>query len=396
MKDETEQIEYPLPDLTSPEKDPSYSAVLEWMKGTKGRRVTFDFWARGNYMRRLLLNRARNVEPVLVRVDDPRQMAWAYKRLALLGIPVEFIYAGKCKKAKVFHLCPWDITIDAGWGYISALGSKTRIADRDYFPIIGNAKLMPEEILDWVVEEAADEFLAGQVFVSPAELIGIDPKATPVGLAQHSELSGGTPVTEAHTAQAIMELSIPFIDKLRLADYRKLLRDHADHLQPFRKTFADYVATRGQSEEKAKESLRHLCAEVQELTKSDTHVRFRDVVGALGGILGLTSAIVGAASGEMTAVMAASGAVMSSAKSAFAVHEQLRQKSRETEKKVRASPHALFWKLGMTRPEAFAPARQIQLGAAPRQTTSEFNANAAYHWLCPPSPGLQHLAVKTT
>ncbi|MCX7009098.1 MAG: hypothetical protein NTY53_17930, partial [Kiritimatiellaeota bacterium] len=129
------EIQYPMPDLNTPVEEPSYSVVLEWMKGTKGRRVSFDFWARGNYMRRLLRNRAKNVVPVLVRIEDPREMTWAYKRLALLDIPVEFVYAGKCTKAKVLHLCPSDITFDSGWGYISALGSQTRINGRSFFPI---------------------------------------------------------------------------------------------------------------------------------------------------------------------------------------------------------------------------------------------------------------------
>jgi hypothetical protein len=322
-------------------------------------------------------------------------MAWAYKRLALLDIPVEFVFCGKCAKARVLHLCPSDITFDAGWGYITGLGSQTKIGGRSFFLILGDAKLMPESILDWVVDEAPDEFLAGRVFVSPAELIGIDPKAPPAELIQHTEISGGTPVTDtALAAKAIMELRIPFIDKLSLNDYRKLMNDHGDHLQSFRKTFSAYVGARGESEDKAKELLRHLCVEVEELIESDAHVRFRDVVGALGGILGLTSAIVGAVSGEMTAIMAASGAVMTGAKSAFDVHEHLRQKSQEVEKKVQKSPHALFWRLGMTRPEKFRSVRQVQLGAAPKQSASDFNANSYYHWLCPASAGVLHAAVR--
>ncbi|MDP2895083.1 MAG: hypothetical protein Q8Q12_00820 [bacterium] len=390
-----DEIRYPLPDIDIPDEEPSYGAVLDWMRVTKGRSVSFDFWARGNYTRRLLRNRAKEISPLLVRVENVGEMRWAYRRLALVGSSLEFIYAGKCEKAKVLHLCPFDMKFDAGWGYMGALGSQCEIAGRRFFPITGHAKLMPEAVLDWLVDEAAEEFLIGGVFVAPAELIGIDPGAAPAELTKHTELVGGSSLTEGPSdACAIMEMKIPFIDRLSPGDFRNLINDSADQLASFRQAFHEYVCARDQGAEKAKEVLRHLCAEIDELMKSDKHIPFRKVVGAAGGLLSLTAAVVCAVSGEMSALLGAAGALMTGAKSAADVHQYLRGRSREAHARVSASPYAMFWKLGMTSPMRFKAAKRVRVGRPARQSSSAFNPNAHYHWLCPPTPGIVFPAVR--
>lgn len=386
---------YPLPDVSGPLESPSYSTVLDWMKITKGRHVSFDFWARGNYTRRLLLNRANNVTPLLVRVKNLAELRWAYKRLVLLDLPVDFIYAGNCKKGKVLHLCPSDILFDAGWGYIGALGSETNISGRPFFPIIGHAKLMPEAILDWLVNEAAEEFLAGNLFVAPAELIGLDSKAPPSEMAKHSDLSGGIPVVETFSdAKALMELNIPYIDKLSPSNFRKLISDYADHLVSFRKAFHEFVIAREQSEENGKQALLKLRFEIDELTKSDKNILFRQIISSLGGVFCLTASVAGALSGELLAGLAASGSVLNAIKNAADVHQYLRDKTRDKNHKINASPYAMFWKLGMTKPSNFKPARQVLLGDAPKQSSSDFNENSDFHWLCPPTNGMGFLAFE--
>ena len=91
-----------------------------------------------------------------------------HRRLAPFGSPVEYIYAGNLDKDWVKHMLPLDIELDAGWGYMAFMGTVFRSPEgRRCVAMLGHARLMPEAILDWVVEEAAEEFESGQAFVSP-------------------------------------------------------------------------------------------------------------------------------------------------------------------------------------------------------------------------------------
>jgi hypothetical protein len=396
MNKEDGQKEYPFFDIDGPIQAPTYSLAIDWMKNTRGRRVSFDIWARGNYTRRILHNRAKKVFPLLVRVENTKEMSWAYKRLALLDIPIEFIYAGHCEKAKVLHHYPSDISIDAGWGYVAALGPPLfQHQGREYFSVIGNAKLMPEEIIDWVVDEVAQEFMQGKVFVAPAELVGLDKKASFKELSKHSVLTGGSTITEGSSeSKTILELGIPFIDNLKLADFNKFINDYADHLVSFRKAFHDYVAAKNISEAKGKELLKQLKYEIEDLLKSDSHIPFKNMIGVIGGILGLTAASIAATTGEISSVLALSGAALSSMKGAADAHQYIRDKLRNKDKRMNESPYAVFWKLGMTKPNKFKPERKIYYGPAPKQTPADFNENSYYHWLCPPTVGMGILAFK--
>lgn len=143
---------------------------------------------------------------------------------------------------KVLHLCPDDIIHDAGWGYIAALGSKTKIGGRDWFPIIGYVHMMTESVLDWLVEEASEDFIEGKVFVAPAELIGIDPRGINKGLNALSGVTGGMPIaSDYRVAKAAMELDIPFLDNMNSSDFRKFINDYSNELIRFQIAFKKVV-----------------------------------------------------------------------------------------------------------------------------------------------------------
>jgi hypothetical protein len=92
-------------DLYQEVSEPSYEGVMDWMRSSGGRSVIFDFWARGNYTRRLIFQRNKGIQPLLVKVSYVDEMRWAYRRLALLGLPVEFIYSGDIPEtSKVVHV----------------------------------------------------------------------------------------------------------------------------------------------------------------------------------------------------------------------------------------------------------------------------------------------------
>ncbi len=386
---------YPLPDINTPVEAPSYAAVMDWMKATNGRHVTYDFWARGNYMRRLLYNRSNNIAPLLIQVENEKQMIWAYKRLALLGLPLEFVFAGQCNKGAVFHLCPWDLNVDSGWGYIAALGSKANINGRDYFPIIGHAKLMPEEIIDLIVDDLSEEFVNGSVFIAPAELIGLKSKALRTEIQKYSLLTGGMPILKDDVdIKSIIEIGIPFIDKLSIPDFRKLINDYGDHLVDFRSIFHKFSNARNIGEEEGYQVLRSLQMEIERLLKSDIHIPFRNIISVLGGVLCFGAATIAAASGDTSSVIAFAGAALGGINGACNIHQYLRERIQAKDKKIGASPYAMFWKLGLAKHDRAKTINRAFLGPPPKQSPSEFNDNVDYHWLCPPTSGMLFLAFE--
>ena len=43
-------------DLAAAAPAPTYRFVLDWMQRVPGRAISFDYWARGNYLRRVIHN----------------------------------------------------------------------------------------------------------------------------------------------------------------------------------------------------------------------------------------------------------------------------------------------------------------------------------------------------
>jgi len=141
--------------LSDPVEAPSYDKVLNWMLAISGRAASFDIWARGNFTRRLIYNRQNGIQPIMVAAETVDQMRWAHRRLSLVGYPVDFIYTGRLSAPqKILHLHPYDGVHDSGWGYIGATGTVTSINEQRWFPITGTSRLMPEKIMDWVLNEA--------------------------------------------------------------------------------------------------------------------------------------------------------------------------------------------------------------------------------------------------
>ena len=104
-----------LPKLTLEVTEPSYRAVLKWMQTGDLPNISYDCWSRGNYTRRLLWQRLNRIAPLNVAVTSVEDIRWAYPRLALLGVPIDFVYTGPLHASgRVLHLYPWNMTYDAG------------------------------------------------------------------------------------------------------------------------------------------------------------------------------------------------------------------------------------------------------------------------------------------
>ncbi|MEK6408904.1 MAG: hypothetical protein AABN34_18430 [Acidobacteriota bacterium] len=381
-------------DLFQEVSQPSYEGVIDWMRSCAGgRNIAFDFWARGNYTRRLIYQRNQGVEPLLVRVSYLDEIRWAYRRLALLGLPVEFIYCGSVTKAgKVLHLSSIaeDMVWDSGWGYIATMWEKQGI----WAMLIGHARLMPETLLDWLVEETSEDFANGKVFVAPAELIGIHPQEVPEGFNKLAGLTRGVPmISNYEIAKAAMELDIPFLDKMSSLAFGKFLSDYEGELVHFQRAFKNLITARAKSEDKLKDCLDELKHEIAELTKAAKHQGIRNSVAKLGGILTtFTISYTVAVNTQPSSISRLIGGagIAAATKALLDLYTQ----STEREKNLVDNPYFILWKLGVSRPSEVKTRSKVDIVKAPKLSPEQFDLRSAHHWLCPPTNGVGFLVVK--
>lgn len=378
-------------DLFAHVERPSYEAVLDWMKAAEGPHVSFDFWARGNFTRRLIYHRKLGLSPLLVKIRNVDEMRWAFRRLALFDVAVDFVYCGPlARPGSVLHLCPWDTPLNAGWGYIAALGSKATIKGREWFPVLGSARLMPQSVVDWLIDEAAAEFLNGKVFLAPAELIGIDPLGSPEGLSHLAIVADGPAfTTDFSIARAAVNIDLPFLDRMAPDQFHVFLADHGDALvdlrRAFRKLFAGGVASEAEFAA-CVEEIRH---EVNELTEARKSERVRGALTMLGGTFGIVTVSISLGLalqepriGQVVAASAAAGQVL----------VDLIRQAREKASPGKSNPYTVLWKLGMA-PATKRGGPSRDLVRDPTLPSSDFDPTRPYHWLCPPTWGLLYPSV---
>jgi hypothetical protein len=373
--------------LGEPVAAPLYENAVELVAGSQGRAVLFDFWARGNYARRLLHQRQQGIHPLLVRVTSVDEMRWAHRRLALLGLPVEFIYCGGlAAPSRVVHVdyLPNGHRWDAGWGYVA---TQWKAHGRYCAMLMGTARLMDEPLIDWLVDEVRGDFCDGNVFVAPAELVGIDPGATD-GLDSLASVVGGATVESVvKSGTSFLELDIPFLDQLNPRAFRRFVRQHDAELARFRHAFRRLVTGQPKDGVEARDWIGELRSEVAELTLSDKYHRLRQTVLAAGGVLGIVTATANALSGGSTPVTAVG------AGAAGAALLELWKASVESRKARWASPFSVCWNLGIQRPSQVRRAAKVRVATMP-VLPPDLNPSYAHHWLCPPTLGVLFAAVR--
>lgn len=367
---------------------PLYENAINLMRGSKGRAGLFDFWARGNYTRRLLYLRQHNVHPLLVRVSNADEMRWAHRRLSLVGAPIDFVYvgplAGPTKCVHVLSL-PHDHMWDAGWGYIA---TQWKAKGKYAAMLIGTARLMPEQVLDWLTIEAEGDFREGNIFVAPSELIGIDPGASDA-LAPVAAIAGGATL-EPQFAPAIaaLELDIPFLDKLSPRAYKRFVRDHESDLIRFRHAFGRLVTESARDQEQLRDWIAEVRAEVADMTLSDKFSRLRREIVSAGGVLGVLTACAGAFVAASTPILAVG------AGAAGAALIDLWKQSLERRAARSSSRLSLLWNLGIQRGSLVRRARRVHVAPVPPQQRGDAQPPISHHWLCPPTNGVLFAGVK--
>ncbi|HEV7667726.1 MAG TPA: hypothetical protein VGS22_04320 [Thermoanaerobaculia bacterium] len=368
---------------------PSYHACLSWMRDLPEElAITFDCWARGNFVRRLLHGRHQGVHPIFVAVTSPAEMRWVYRRLALTGVPVDLIYHGPLSPARwVEHWLPLDIDIDCAWGYIGFFGTiVANQSGRRFVPTLGYASLMPEDVPRFILDEAPKAFAAGNVFVAPAPQIGFSRQPRSRELGALADLSlGAAALASLDAAMAVLDFELPLVDGMTPADFESLLVDHQDELREFQVAFKALATGYHLTPQHVQESRARVSAAVDELVKSAQHARLRLFISKCRGSLTTFPMAMGmlAAAGALYGHDPFAGAAAVGA-SAKALHDLWKQAAAEGT--TLRSPCRLLLRLGVS---------DAQFGARPTFNSgveSVAPRGAAYgasHWLCPPTGGLR-------
>jgi len=106
--------------------EPRYQTLTSWWDAwPEARPAHLDFWARGNYTRRLLYRARAARSSLLVRVAFLDELESAVKRLALLDNEVDFVWCGRTSGEQLVIL-PQDVDYEdsGGWGYAACSGGE--------------------------------------------------------------------------------------------------------------------------------------------------------------------------------------------------------------------------------------------------------------------------------
>ena len=137
---------------------PNYSTLLHWWDAwPEARPELLDFWARGNYTRRLLSRSKTNRSACIVRVEYVDEMEAALKRLALLDIDIDFAWCGRTTQPQLV-MVPQDAEYEdsGGWGYLAAAGdcfSERRCGKEWALPLAGLHYCLTPSLIGWLKKQ---------------------------------------------------------------------------------------------------------------------------------------------------------------------------------------------------------------------------------------------------
>jgi hypothetical protein len=316
-------------------------------------------------------------------------MRWAYRRLALLGLAVDFIYTGKITKPqKLLHAMALgeEDVFDSGWGYIG-MPTDHLIEEKKLLWLIGAARLMPANILQWLSEEAGNRFLRGEVFVAPAELIGISRISGDYGIDVMSDLLHGAGLTEIEqVSDALFNIDLPFIEGMSPSDFEKLLEDEKDSLIDFRSAFYEITKSYRSSEAETLAALDRLKNEISAINRSARTERLRTLVQRCKGRFSIFDVGIGALAAAGAAFNADPFAGIAVVVGAAKILRDLWKESSKTIPDLRSKPLRLLWKLGAKVERSHT--RHIK-SVLPKTKIEPAKEIDPYHWLCPPTPGIE-------
>lgn len=387
--------------LDSKLEKPSYEQFLNWAKDADSKSLALDIWARGNYLRYIFSHRKNETPPVIVPFRFLDELRCYYRRLALMGLSAHFVYTGDLepqRKCLTIHPAD-DYLIDAGAGWIAALGSKYRTRGRNWFPITGYSRRMPEVFAEWLISEAAEDFAQGSVFVSPAELIGIPKAYLDEGISMAAEVSESTSLTpQLAGAETIINLEIPYIDEMDQKTFSKILEDNDHRLARFRLAIKKLVKPKDGAD--FGDVIEELKDEVAQIRLSDSTLGMRQSIAKFGGVfttfsVGL-SAFGGAVGRSLSSLETIGPAVAGAATAGgVAAFIDIWKQSKERNFKRREGKYSILWDLGVKKPSDLKKSRSIvEIRALTKFEPALLTDSFDCHWLCEPA-GMKFLAVRS-
>lgn len=376
-----------------PVTPPNYETLSGWWDTwSQGRPELLDFWARGNFTRRLLDRKANRRAGCIVRVQYIDEMDLALRRLALLGIEVDFAWAGPVSPPELV-MAPQHIAYEdaGGWGYSTCSGDEIDDGSGkwEWCPTFGFASLLPDTVTDWMATDAADFFKAGQMMVYPMENIGL--RETPAQESDEHLGALGNSISISRTAslaKVLFELDLPVLEGMPLRDTYAFCEDNGDSLARLRVALAKLVGEGSSTidDEKLGTVVAEIRDAVAEFRLSDSSLSARKTLTALGASISTFGITVGLQLG-LAAGTAAIGSVAAAMATLALWHRNI-----EAEGGLKTKPYYAIWKLqGNDRRKAQWRARTGPWSVIDKMkslhATPPVERLPPYHWLTKPTPG---------
>jgi len=372
-----------IPEIVDP---PDYGTLLSWWDAwPETRTAHLDFWARGNFSRRLISRKRSNRSACLVRVEFLDEMESALKRLALLDMDIDFAWVGDMSPSQLV-IVPQaaDYEDTGGWNYSACGGSSfnDHRGGKEWVPSMAWAELLPDMIPDWLCEQASGFFREGKLMVAPASHIGL--RKSPGGNVEETiqKMSNGLSIMgEQAKIKTVFQIELPYIDGMSIQDIYKFQQDHKDSLTLFQGALRKIIQnSNSDSEEQlTRELVTQINEGVAELRLSDSTLRERKLLTTLGATLGTYLVTFGIKLGVNPGV-----AAIGSIGAAIASLTQMSQVL-ESRGQMRKNPFYAIWNLQKGNGPRNQFRRQPSFGyPIPNKKKKD---DGSFHWMYPPTPG---------
>jgi hypothetical protein len=383
MNESNREIE--LPEFIPP---PTYSMLVDWWDAwPEAKPAHLDFWARGNFIRRLLSRRGSQRAACIVRVEYLDEIEAALKRLALLDLEVDFAWHGGVSQPQLV-IVPQDVDYEdtGGWGYIACAGDE--IADRrggkEWCPSLGWASLLPDTVVDWLATEAKEFIRSGNIIVAPIKHIGLGKQPGGESEEQLQRMSDNMSLMgERARIRALFNIELPFLDGMSIRDIKKFCDDYKDSLVLFQSALHKLIK---QSPEHSEDTLaKELVAQIQqgvaELRLSDRTASARKTLANLGVALSTVLLTIGLKLGVSPGAVAIG--VTGAAISTIAQYSQIL----ESRGQMRKNPFYAIWALQKGKGPKNRFSQRTTFGVSFPPELLKRKDIPPYHWLSPPTPG---------
>ncbi len=383
MNESSKKIE--LPEVIT---SPNYSTLLEWWDAwPEAKPAHLDFWARGNFSRRLLSRRNSQRAACIVRVEYLDEIEAALKRLALLDLELDFAWYGEVSQPQLV-IVPQDIDYEGtgGWGYTACAGDE--IADRrggkEWCPSIGWASLLPDSVTDWLSTDAKEFVRSGNLILAPVKHIGLLKQPGGVTEEQLQKISSSMSLMgERARIRALFNIELPFLDGMSVRDIKKFCDDYKDSLVLFQSALHKLIQKSPQESEDtlAKELVAQIKEGVAEIRLSDRTASARKMLANLGVAISSILVTVGLKLGVNPGVAAVG--VTGAAIATIAQYSQIL----ESRGQMRKNPFYAVWALQKGKGPKNRFSQQQTFGASLPPQQAKRRDIPPYHWLSPPTPG---------